>query len=200
MIFSNLQDDELIFFLSIQSDRANRTFLERYNSKCELLVNSFLTKNTRSLIGKEILFNVCYKSINDALIKGDLDNYKFYTYWKRISLNELTETIKKETKLNKKMVSYDKPILIKDSLVYLEDVIGCKDKKQEILMAFNEIQRCLKDEGFDMDFEEIKIFKTYLDGFTYDEIANRFPKYTKSKIFRIIKRGKSLIKERVFIR
>ena len=200
MIINKLKDDELIFFLSLHGDQASRSIKSKYTQKSSFLINETLTRYPKISSSKDILMNLCFYSLNKTIRKSDLREIGFYSYWKRSSINLMKDIMNKESKYFYNFVSLDKEIHLKDSLLSLHEVIPSIVEKPSNKLNENEIKELLKDKGFDMDIKQKRLFKYFLKGHTYSELQDRFPEYSRSKIYRIIQQCKDKIKSTISYR
>ena len=197
MIITNLRDEELIFFLSLHSDRANRSIKEKYFSKSSFLVNETVSKFPNISSTKDLLINVCFLNLNKTIEKTDYAKPGIGTYWRKSSIHSIQDIIIKESKLINNTISIDKRILLKDSEVCLEEVIPAKIEKPRLNFSIEDAKQLLKQEGFDMDFDEKQIFEYYLEGLTLREMKNKFPEYSTSKIYRLLQQTKDKLRDRL---
>ena len=200
MLVNNMTDEELIFFLTLNSNKAKDLLINKYQVESERLINCYTFKIVRDVIGKDALKGVCLSSFMNAIKNVEIGKQKFKPYWKKIVFNDIRDYVNREVKQYKNRVSLNGSSNKSETEYRLEEVVGKPDSKQQFLIMLNEIEKQIKDEGFDMDFDEKKIFQSYLDGYKHNEIIAMYPNYSKSKIYRVISRGKQLIKRRVFIR
>ena len=197
MIINNLRDDELIFFLSLHGDRAIRSIEYKYDYKSQFLVKETLARFPKISSTKDILKNICFYSLSNTIKRIDIRKFGIVTYWRRCSMNLMRTLAGKEIKYQYNHVSLDSEVELKDSSVSLHEVIPSKEIREHHKLDKDDVDNLLKEMGFDIDIEEKRLFKSYLNGRTYDELNRLHPEYSRSKIYRIVNRCKNKIRARL---
>lgn len=194
---NQLKDDEAIFFLSLNSDQAKRKLKKRYEFKSRLLVLDILARYPSVVNVRGALLNTCLAAFKSTIEKVDLRNANVSSYWKATCLNGMRDIIVKEIKSLSNTISLDRQVNLKDCETSLLEIIPSTSTKPTLKVDIEEVEKALKEAGFDKDFDEKNIFSEYLKGKTYKMLSYEFPDYSKSKIFRIVKSYKDLIKSKL---
>ena len=67
MLVNNMTDEELIFFLTLNSNKAKDLLINKYQVESERLINCYTFKIIRDVIGKDALKGVCLSSFMNAI-------------------------------------------------------------------------------------------------------------------------------------
>ena len=190
MKISKLPDEELIFFLTLQESSVKPILERRYLPRFNYLACKY-SKNAD--IPKDAIYNVCLMTLAKAIEKREENNYSICSYWNKITVNELN-TVIDEYKKNEppRCLSIDDYFYSNGSLVSLENVIGNENKYTSNQLLYDVLE-IIKKPSFAMDFEEKDILTKYLIGYRGNDLYNEFPKLSKSMVYRIVQKGKTML-------
>lgn len=196
MKLSDLRDEELIFFINLNSHTALDAIIARYKKKAIYLVKDLLNQFPNSGVSNETLVNVCMNNLEKCMWKAKKDKLPLSQYWKQCSLREAVSYLKKNSYTFKNNtfvgLSLDAYVEMENDKVSISDSIGNRDRDEEDLL-FKSIESIIYQDSFKLKPEEKGLFLCYIRGYEADEIHEAFPEFSKSKIYRIIRLGRDLL-------
>lgn len=198
-MIKNLRDEELIFFIGVNSEEAFNILLKRYEQKINAIAVHYFRSFPNSGITVDELKSVACESLLTAAKKYDLNGAaSFYSYWKTIVNNAISKYLTKNSYTSKKQsnIVFSLDEVIDGSHASIESIVSDSSEDKTTDTLYQHIKEMVLDDKFELGMEEKGIFISYLTGFEVDEIHIAFPNFGKSTIYKIIKKGKDLLAKR----
>lgn len=201
MNLNELKDDELIFFIGLNSEEAFNMLANRYKQKALRLSKEFYTAYSNPGVSLDELTNVCLEAVLKAAKGYKTSEFStFRAYWAKIARNDMIDYVKRNaySYKRKEMIAFsldDHPYENEDADMH--SMVADSEKIVPNYTLLDDFIEIVKKTDFKMKQEDKKIFIAYLNGFEADEISEAFPEFSKSKIYRIIRIGKTLLAEKI---
>lgn len=194
---NKLEDEELIFFIKLQSEEALNCLLERYKGKSRYIANELLTEFPNSGVNLETLTYVGLNAVNNAINKFEEGKETFFSFWFIIAKREMTNYLKVNSYTGKSATFVGISL---DSLVDEDDersgltanYLSDNDTEVSQSKIFDDLILYVQKDKETFIEKEKPIVIAFLKGYEKEEIMAAF-KISKSNYYRIIAKGKEFI-------